>query len=600
MKRILTVILLLAVTLSSTSCIGMLFDKNDPGSDSLLHGGEGSENSSESGSEEESESLRTEDLDGYVPLTENGKPLYVLVFQSLNIVSDGMSGAAAAGDYMKAANSLAAELKEMAGGVEFSVVTDRKLSEQTLKIIAFGRVEGVNDSVYDTLRYQDYAVSQNELNVGIAGYNEGSLNYAVKDFKKALKVVDGDIYVKLSAIDKKYEAIYRIGEMTVGQRPIDEYVIRYESGQKEKAILLKTKICDLSGVVLPITTEETQSPAIVINKTGDDSSYGIKMDGDDVIITYGTDVTWNILWNHITNKLGQVEYRGSVDLDSLCKDGAEITEAQRKIMSFNVLNVWNETGAPGTRDDKTAEMILGYMPDFVGLQEFDVPYRNATGGLISKLSEKYAEVEIEGVAKDTVWNPIFYLKDKYTVVESGFIYFPDYSENSYDSSYYAESCGKMSKFRSLVWAVLRDADGNTFVVGNLHFSPQTLVENVELTHSEEAKLVADTLKAVAARYEGSITLVTGDYNSWLTGTGGAKELLSHGFKDTYDLSTTKTNLSTSHDQGSAPTGTYREKAIDHVMTLNVGLQVDLHLVITDQSVLDLSDHCPVIVQFTVS
>ena len=133
----------------------------------------------------------------------------------------------------------------------------------------------------------------------------------------------------------------------------------------------------------------------------------------------------------------------------------------------------------------------------------------------------------------------------------------------------------------------------------MHFSPQNLVEDVELTHGEEAKLTADTLRAVAARYEGSITLVTGDYNSWLTGVGGAKEMLSYDFKDTYDLSTTKTNSATSHTEGSAPTGTYRDKAIDHVMTLNPELEVDLHLVITDQSVLDISDHCPVLVQFTV-
>ena len=590
MKRILTFILLLAmllsVTLFSTSCRDDVQD--DLGSDSLPE------------SEEESESRPAEDLEGYTALTENGKPLYVLIFQSLNIASEGISGAAIAGDYMRAANNLAAELEGMAEGVDFSVVSDRKLSEQTLKIIALGRVEGVNDIMYDTLRYQDYVISQNDLNIGIAGYNEGSLRYAVNDFKKALKVVDGDIYINISAAEKKYEAIYRIDEITVGGRPIDECVIRYGADQKAKAELVKSKICDLNGTVLPVTTDLSQSPAIVINKTGDDSSYGIKMDGDDLVITCGTDVTWDILWNHITNKLAQVDYRGSIDLESVCKNGTEITEAQRKIMSFNVLNVWTSTKNPGSRDDVTAEMILGYMPDFVGLQEFDVPYRNAANGLISKLSEYYAEVEIEGIAKDRIWNPIFYLKDKYTVVESGFVYFPDNSSNSYESGYFAESCGGQSRFRSLVWAVLRDADGNIFVVGNLHFSPQNLVGDVELTHSEEAALAADALNAVAERYEGSITLVTGDYNSWLTGVGGVREMLFHGFKDTYSLAAEKTNIATSHTQGSAPTGTYEAKAIDHVMTLNSELEVDLHLVITDQSILDSSDHCPVLVQFTVS
>ena len=549
---------------------------------------------SETETEPETDTEEGEDTEDYTPLTEGGKPLYVIMYQSLNIV-DGLTGAANAGNYLTAANNLAAELEALVAGVDFSVVSDRKLSEQTLKVIALGRAEGVNDGAYDTLRYQDYAISESDGGIGIAAYNNGTLTTAAKAFGEALKVIDGDIYVKSSVLGTGHVPKYKINSITVGGKSINQYTIVCDASDKTKAQSLRIKICDLNGTVLSIVTEDVTGPVIILNKTDSEIQYGIEKNGENIIISYGTDMSWKKIMSHLTDAFNQVDFMGSIELDDICKTWTSV-ESQ-KIMSFNVKNVWG-SGTPSTRDNVTAEMILGYMPDFVGLQEFDVPYREATGGLIELISEKYSEVEIAGADKKNIWNPIFYLKDKYTVVESGIVFFPQSAEGSYESEYVYGTDDALSKFRSLVWAVLEDTEGNKFLIGNLHFSPGNLVD-ISVVHVAEAQIVTETLTSVAERYEGCITLVTGDYNSKVESAGGAYEMLGAGFTDVYDLAKSKTDLGTNHDEGKLPPSGYKKNAIDHVLTLNSSLDVIEHLIIKDAYILDISDHCPTIVSFTV-
>ena len=348
--------------------------------------------------------------------------------------------------------------------------------------------------------------------------------------------------------------------------------------------------------MLSVETETVEGPAIILNKIDSEITYGIEKNGENIIISYGTDMTWKAVLSHITDAFGKAGYMGTVELEELCHTW-RVSADTRKIMSFNVLNVWGG-GTPGTRDNVSAEMILGYMPDFVGLQEFDVPYRNAAGGFIELVSEKYSEVEIEGVDKNNIWNPIFYLKDKYTVVESGFVYFPQSVSDSYDSEYIYGTEDGLSKFRSLVWAVLEDTEGNKFLIGNLHFSPGNLVD-ISVVHVAEARIVTETLKGVAEKHEGCTTLVTGDYNSRVEAIGGVSEMLGAGFTDVYELAESKTDLGTSHDVGKLPASGYKKNAIDHVLTLNGSLDVIEHLIIRDAYILEISDHCPTIVSFTV-
>ncbi len=259
-----------------------------------------------------------------------------------------------------------------------------------------------------------------------------------------------------------------------------------------------------------------------------------------------------------------------------------------------MLNVWTKGGTPGTRDDATALLVLSELPDFVCLQEFDIGYRQANNGFIAQTQGQYTEVTANGIAPESVWNPIFYLTERYTMVESGFVYLPDVAGAVESVSYTGTADGK-SRFRSLVWAVLRDrTDGSLYLIGNFHASLPLA------THPAEAAAVSEVLQGVAARYPGCVTLLCGDYNSRRTQPGGVLEQLrAKGFADTYDTAKVRNDSGTWHELGKAPGGRYESDAIDHILTLG-GIHVQAYRILTDETLWTASDHCPTLLEFTKS
>ena len=584
MKKIITgtllSALLLGAALSLTGCFGT---------------GEDREETSDTGSLETEitqENAGTEiSKDDYLAITEGGEPLYVIAYQSMNI-PQGIEGMAVAGDIAKSANILASTLEGMLEGLDLRVVSDRKLSEYNKKVIALGNIEGISDSCYKTLRFFDYVVKENDGNIAVASYTDGVMRTALNAITGEAVVIDGELYLKKSSLDASYLYRYQIKELTVKEVPISKYVISCDKATSAAAVMLRDKLRNASGHILSIEENSSSEYAIELSKDESMAGYKIAMDGKKLRIAYASDLEWNLLWQYVVRIIDGVSMDSTFDLASVEKTQGSVTGGM--IMSFNVLNVWDKNGTPGTRDDGAAAVVLEYSPDFIGLQEFDIGYRNASNGFISKISHKYAEVEIEGVEKNHIWNPIFYLKDKYTVVESGFVYFPDVTTSHESSNYYGGTSDNKARFRSIVWAVLMDEGGTKYLVANLHFSPV----DEDINHPGESEVAIRTIKQVAERYEGCITLVTGDYNSRRNSSGGGvARMVAAGFTDTYELAATKTDLRTYHDVGSAPEKGYMDGAIDHVLTLNA-LTVSTYLILADNAVLQLSDHCPTIVQFT--
>lgn len=239
-------------------------------------------------------------------------------------------------------------------------------------------------------------------------------------------------------------------------------------------------------------------------------------------------------------------------------------------------------------------MLLEQDPDFVCLQEFDPLYRNATNGLIGQVSSQYTEVGINGVEKNKVWNPIFFNHKKYTLVTSGYV--EKYDETSKEYNY---PSGGTTNARCLVWAVLKNARGDQFLVANVHFSQIDAGENGDLTdriavHTAEATFVAGKVKELAAQYNGITTLVAGDMNSSVKNNAdcGVDTMLDNGFTHTYTMASAKNNLESYHD-GKAPSTGYLEWAIDHILTLNGDLDVRSFYVLNDTALYSVSDHLPV-------
>ena len=188
-----------------------------------------------------------------------------------------------------------------------------------------------------------------------------------------------------------------------------------------------------------------------------------------------------------------------------------------RVMTFNVWNVWNPAvrGAQGERYrmEGCAEVMLEHFPDFVCLQEYDHWYRCHFDGLHGRLiSAKYTESIPRGVDPNNVWNPVFYDKDKYTLIENGIVDFKAEGVACYESDRYPDE-GGVSHFRTLVWAVLEDKnDQNKYVIGSLHYSVIGKEANGVYTHEPEARLVIDKIKELCEKYD-AVSLVCGDYNS---------------------------------------------------------------------------------------
>ena len=276
--------------------------------------------------------------------------------------------------------------------------------------------------------------------------------------------------------------------------------------------------------------------------------------------------------------------------------------ASKRIMTFNVWNVWSPT-AKGEQGEKyriegCANIILKNSPDFVCLQEYDRWYRCHTDGLHYKLiSEKYSEALPEGVDPYYVWNPIFYDREKYLLVENGIVDFKAEGVDCYESAHYPDE-SDTSHFRTLVWAVLEDkSDGSKYIVGNLHYSLIGKEKNGIYTHEQEAALVIGKIKELSSRYD-AVTLVCGDYNSLARqeGVGGYKFMSDAGFVDTFALAEYKNDVGSCGTAGRVVEKKYYDGGIDHVMTLS-DIRVDAYYTLNSYDTGRYSDHRPVIVQF---
>ena len=547
-----------------------------------------STDSTETVADTETDAPPTFDADEWLALTENGQALYAFVYWQTDL-ADGVSSA----DYAKTARLLAADW-EKRSGVTFRVWSDRRIPEDITGVIAVGNVAGYAKDAFRGLRYNDFRVVGDTGCITIAAYTYSMLRIASGQMTDALAMRDGNLYLKRSALLLSHEASYPIGSLTIGGAPVSDYLVDCTETEKNLAARLIETVRSTSGEMLmrakaDVAGDEKQK-LIVIRKTEGLNGYRIARSGTEYRLEYGDGLSETLLRLYLENRFANVTGGEKLEMDGLVTVSER--SGDRIIITLNVLNVWQNNATPGTRDDIAAAMLLSYLPDFICLQEFDVSYRKAPGGLLDQTKELYAEVTVDGVAQSNIWNPILYRKDRYAVVESGWLDLAE-AAGAVESSTYPGAADGVSSFRKLIWAVLRDrSDGSLYLVGNFHASLPLG------THPAEATAVSDTMQGVAARYEGCLTLLCGDYNSRRTQADGVLEQLrAKGFADTYDTARVRNDSGTWHELGKAPGGRYESDAIDHILTLG-GISPQVYLVLTDESLLSMSDHCPTVLAFT--
>lgn len=240
------------------------------------------------------------------------------------------------------------------------------------------------------------------------------------------------------------------------------------------------------------------------------------------------------------------------------------------VASYNTAAPWgNILQGTGSikRSSQFADELLALAPDSMGVQEMN----SIWVGRLSALADEYAYYgeprdDISSV-KETEMSGIFYLKDKYDLLESDTFWISETPEVM--SIYPGAGC-----YRTCSYVVLRDREtGFTYAHLNTH------LDNVSAAAQNlGGELIVQKAQALDEKYGGNLTMVvTGDFNQYVTGEACAA-LLGAGFSNASDVAPGAENQVTYHGWGEITSG----QPIDFIF-YSGGLQTQHYAVHTEQS-----------------
>lgn len=190
----------------------------------------------------------------------------------------------------------------------------------------------------------------------------------------------------------------------------------------------------------------------------------------------------------------------TVDFGEIVIDGIpEKAENDLRIMSFNVRYCDDEAGSVKNRSKIVSAIIEQYLPDSLGVQE-------ATGRWLDILSEalgdKYAFVgeARDESGKNSEWSAVFYLKDKFNLIDQGTIWLSETPEVKYTKSF-DSICHRVA-----TWAVLENKE-----TGKKHTHLNTHLDHVfEETRVGQIEVLIDKLTMLQKE---NPVFCTGDFNT---------------------------------------------------------------------------------------
>ena len=263
---------------------------------------------------------------------------------------------------------------------------------------------------------------------------------------------------------------------------------------------------------------------------------------------------------------------------------------QKEYLNIMTLNVcsWSFDGKDlETRADGIAKAVNDNEADTLGVQEA-TPYWMTV--LNEKLGDKYAYIGVGGnsgkdykESDDTEdeFTAIFYLKDKFNVIDSGYFWL---SETPDESSYGWGSAYK----RICNWVILENKYTNTqFVHINTHFDNAS---------SEARRQSIGMILEKAKEFKDLPVVFTGDLN-FLEKSMGYKDITADILKDTKALADDTMHSSTFHN---ADPNAFKDFVLDYIL-INDGFKAEKYEVIKKRyKYRYISDHYAVVAKVEVS
>lgn len=193
-----------------------------------------------------------------------------------------------------------------------------------------------------------------------------------------------------------------------------------------------------------------------------------------------------------------------------CSAKAQYSGIERKAknsvtaVTFNCAAPWGSL-LDGTQSSARVKRFAAYMnavnPDFIGTQEMNSKW-------LSKLGELMPNYESYGVArggddseKTSEMNAVFWLKDKYTLVDNGTFWLSETPEK--ESRYEGAGCNRIC-----TWVLLKSNETNEqYLYMNTH------LDNVsEEAQGFGAKIILEEEQKLTAQYPDAAVILSGDFN----------------------------------------------------------------------------------------
>ena len=436
------------------------------------------------------------------------------------------------------------------------------------------------------IRYDDYGYTVINKKIVIAGHTDKNTHRAVNKFIS--EVLEGEktdgvfMECKASVVNGEYAT----ENMTVGGLPVNGIKVVYPSAnnlsEKTFAENIAVALSEISGYYVPTLSDKglevTDSDNLIM--IGDStrikrithptdlgaSEVYFATNANTILVTGGGALGIYSAANEFVSRISKSDGKA---LSLKAEEKFTVTNATTRVMSFNV---W-VSSKTNERTNRVLKMITNYMPDSFGVQEASPAWMTS---LRSGLSA-YAYV---GGGRDGgssgEHSAIFYLKDKYTVIESG-------------TKWLSATPNSVSKFeesslnRIVTYAVLKDkTTGKTYVHINTHFDHKS---------SEAREKQAEVFLDVAKQFEGYPIVMTGDFNCQ-PGSEPYKKIIAAGYVNSSEVATEKHGSATFHGNGSS-------SSIIDFCFLTPGKMAAINYRVCDEKIDGeyVSDHHPVFVDF---
>ena len=248
-----------------------------------------------------------------------------------------------------------------------------------------------------------------------------------------------------------------------------------------------------------------------------------------------------------------------------------------RIMSFNLRYRDDKGQSVKKRSEVVSAIIKQYAPDSFGTQEATGKWLDILG---DTLGDKYAFVATARDTKgyDAERNAVFYLKDKYNLIDKGTIWLSETPDVPYSKSF-DSNCHRIA-----TWAVLENKEtGEKYTHLNTH-----LDHILESTRVAQARVLISKLNELQA--QGKV-ICTGDFNADFT-----SDVYSEMMKITDDAKEIAQSSDcgiTYHEYGKVSPDEY-QGAIDHIFVPKQS-KVSAYKVIRNTfNGIYASDHYPVV------